>query len=251
MDRHIRESSSITTTAAATTTTTQALFPQGLPFLCANSENNFRAVDHGWRRQRSSSKAAATSQAVPSPRTPERRDSPCRVPAPHLTRSEDGKGRGGVARGAQRVTATGAGPAANCGAHCRLRALCSNGANSRCTCEMLDQLPDIMHFFSTFTPDPEQVIEVPKILPDDVPMRMLFAIRNWRDSWWKCRRTRGTHLRWFFSRRELQGILSGQGSTACGSEQIVDIPVRQGPRGRRGRRPSRFSPSTKFSSADR
>ena len=35
----------------------------------------------------------------------------------------------------------------------------------------------------------------------------------------------------FFSRRELRGILSGQGSTAPGSEQIVDIPVPQGRRG--------------------
>ena len=34
----------------------------------------------------------------------------------------------------------------------------------------------------------------------------------------------------FFSRRELRGILSGQGSTAPGSEQIVDVPVPQGRR---------------------
>ena len=37
--------------------------------------------------------------------------------------------------------------------------------------QVVEQLPDIMHFFDTLTPDPEQVIEVPKILPDDVPMR--------------------------------------------------------------------------------
>ena len=35
---------------------------------------------------------------------------------------------------------------------------------------------DIMHFFDTLTPDPEQVIEVPKILPDDVPTRI--AVRD-------------------------------------------------------------------------
>ena len=35
----------------------------------------------------------------------------------------------------------------------------------------LEQLPDVLHFFDTLTPDPEQVIEVPKILLDDVPMR--------------------------------------------------------------------------------
>ena len=34
-----------------------------------------------------------------------------------------------------------------------------------------DQLPDILSFFGAFMPDPEQVIEVPKILLDDVPMR--------------------------------------------------------------------------------
>ena len=33
------------------------------------------------------------------------------------------------------------------------------------------KLPDILHNFCTFSPDPEQVIEVPKILLDDVPMR--------------------------------------------------------------------------------
>ena len=38
--------------------------------------------------------AAATAQAVLASRTPECRNGPCRVPAPHPTRSEDGKGRG-------------------------------------------------------------------------------------------------------------------------------------------------------------
>ena len=37
--------------------------------------------------------------------------------------------------------------------------------------QMGEQLPDILRFFCTFSPDPEQVIEVPKILLDDVPMR--------------------------------------------------------------------------------
>ena len=35
--------------------------------------------------------------------------------------------------------------------------------------QMVEQLPNILHFFSTLMPDPEQVIKVPKILPDDVP----------------------------------------------------------------------------------
>ena len=37
--------------------------------------------------------------------------------------------------------------------------------------QMADQLPDIEQFFRALSPDPEQVIEVPKILPLDVPMR--------------------------------------------------------------------------------
>ena len=37
--------------------------------------------------------------------------------------------------------------------------------------QMAEQLPDIIRFFGTLVPDPEQVIEVPKILPEDVPIR--------------------------------------------------------------------------------
>ena len=33
------------------------------------------------------------------------------------------------------------------------------------------QLPDVLQFFDALMPDPEQVIEVPKILPEDVPVR--------------------------------------------------------------------------------
>ena len=35
----------------------------------------------------------------------------------------------------------------------------------------MEQLPDILRFFDSLMPDPEQVIEVPKILPEDVSMR--------------------------------------------------------------------------------
>ena len=41
---------------------------------------------------------------------------------------------------------------------------------------MVDQLPDIEQFFRALSPDPEQVIEVPKILPFGVPMRT--AVRD-------------------------------------------------------------------------
>ena len=37
--------------------------------------------------------------------------------------------------------------------------------------QTLEQLPDIRRFFNTLMPDPEQVIEEPKILPEDVSMR--------------------------------------------------------------------------------
>ena len=37
--------------------------------------------------------------------------------------------------------------------------------------QMVEQLPDLLHFFDALSPDPEQAIEVPKILPVDVPMR--------------------------------------------------------------------------------
>ena len=37
--------------------------------------------------------------------------------------------------------------------------------------QMVDQLPDILLFFAALSLVPEQVTEVPKILPDDVPMR--------------------------------------------------------------------------------
>ena len=37
--------------------------------------------------------------------------------------------------------------------------------------QTVEQLPDVLQFFDTLTTDPEQVIEMPKILPEDVPMR--------------------------------------------------------------------------------
>ena len=38
--------------------------------------------------------------------------------------------------------------------------------------QLVEQLPDVLRFFlRAFSPVPEQVIEVPKILPDDVPVR--------------------------------------------------------------------------------
>ena len=42
--------------------------------------------------------------------------------------------------------------------------------------QTVEQLPDILRFFDTLMPDPEQVIEVPKISPEDVSMRT--AVRD-------------------------------------------------------------------------
>ena len=42
--------------------------------------------------------------------------------------------------------------------------------------QMVEQLPDVMRFFDFLLPVPEQVIEVPKILLNDVPMRT--AVRD-------------------------------------------------------------------------
>ena len=42
--------------------------------------------------------------------------------------------------------------------------------------QMVDQLPDIEQFLRVLSPDPEQVIDVPKILPFDVPMRAVLRV---------------------------------------------------------------------------
>ena len=36
--------------------------------------------------------------------------------------------------------------------------------------QMVEQLPDVLRVFRALSPDPEQVIEVPKILPEDVSL---------------------------------------------------------------------------------
>ena len=39
--------------------------------------------------------------------------------------------------------------------------------------QMVEQLSDILQFFRALSPDPEQVVEVPKILPEDVSVRIV------------------------------------------------------------------------------
>ena len=115
--------------------------------------------------------------------------------------------------------------------------------------QMCGQLVEFMQNLDTSTLD-EQEIAVPKISLDRIPQRSA------------SRRTQKAEqlvevptepmyalavvASKVFSRRELHGILSGQGSTASESElseQTVDNPV---PQGRRGgwRRSSRFSCKT-------
>ena len=54
-------------------------------------------------------------------------------------------------------------------------ATCCGTSFRACACypvpQMVDQLPDIEQFFRALSPDPEQFIEVPKILPFDVYRR--------------------------------------------------------------------------------
>ena len=121
--------------------------------------------------------------------------------------------------------------------------------------QMVDQLQDIMRVFDTLLFVPEQVIEVPKILPDDVPLRTAVHETQLAEQLVEVPTQQGYALAVVaskvFSRREIRGILSGQGSTAPASEryeQIVDGPVPQGRR-RRWRRSSRLSPSTEFNSS--
>ena len=112
--------------------------------------------------------------------------------------------------------------------------------------QMVEQLPDVLRFFATLLPVPEQVIEVPKIALDDVPVRT--SVRDTQlveqlvvvptiISYSSLQRTTEQHVDIPVPRRGgrhagLQGFLRGQSSTATPSskkriserivEQIVD-----------------------------
>ena len=116
--------------------------------------------------------------------------------------------------------------------------------------QMVDQLPDIEQFFRALSPDPEQVIEVPKILPLDVPMRAALRVTQLVEqlvevpttvSYSSLQRTVEQHVDIPVpggggSVSSLHGFLPGQRSTSSPSrkriserivEQIVD-PVSRG-----------------------
>ena len=127
--------------------------------------------------------------------------------------------------------------------------------------QLVEQLPDVLQFFDTLMPDPEQVIEVPKILPEDVPMRITVRDTQLAEqlvevptivSYSSLQRIMEQNVDIPVPGRGgrisgLQGFLPGQNSTARRSsqkriserivEQIVDFC---------GWRPSRFSPRTEF-----
>ena len=118
--------------------------------------------------------------------------------------------------------------------------------------QMVDQLPDIEQFFRALSPDPEQVVEVPKILPFDVPMRTAVPVPQLAEqlvevptiiSYSSLQRTVEQHVDIPVPGGKgpssgLQSISSGQSSTATPSskkriseriaEQIVDFPVSRG-----------------------
>ena len=133
--------------------------------------------------------------------------------------------------------------------------------------QTVEQLPDVLQFFGTLTTDLEQVIEVPKIFTDDVPMRAVLRATQLAEQLvevptiisYSClccitrllQRTMEQNVdipvrgRGADRNVDLQGFLPGQGSTAPFfsleriseqiAEQTVDDPVPSGG-GRRGRR---------------
>ena len=78
--------------------------------------------------------------------------------------------------------------------------------------QTVEQLPDVIRFFDFLLPDPEQVIEVPKILLDDVPMRTVV-----RDTQLAEQLVEVPTILYFLKQRI--------------PEQIVDTPVPYGGRG--------------------
>ena len=186
-----------------------------------------------------------------SSRTADRPHGPCRVLAPlSSTETDEGKGWGGGARGALRVSTTEA-PSSPAGAFFSLEEEPSGGLpaplsevagrqvkvvrhvledlDSVCPVVQILDLPvphrmdhlaellnleedvlDAGRLVDRFFQVPELVIEVPKISLDVIPLRTLVLSRSWRNSWWKYRRS--SHF------PRLQRIM----------EQTVDIPVPQG-----------------------
>ena len=100
--------------------------------------------------------------------------------------------------------------------------------------QMVEQLPNVTQFFAAHLPVvAEPVIEVPKILPDRVPQRIVERRPPQMAEKLVEVPTEPVYVLMVlaskvYSRRELSRLLSGQGSTASGSrflEGVVDNPV--------------------------
>ena len=114
--------------------------------------------------------------------------------------------------------------------------------------QTVEQLPDVLRFFDRLMSVPEQVIEVPKILPEGVPVRAVLRDPQLAEqlvevptivsySWLQLRLEQNVDIPvpgCGGQSSGLQGFLPGQGSTALLSseervsertvEQIVDFP---------------------------
>ena len=153
--------------------------------------------------------------------TDERRYGPVRVQAPYLMRSEDGQGRGGgneqhytatfrniphprrqalstFSLDVEDVPAAGSRPDHLAGVRPQEERVLRHTVEhivdfvrfapmvqvlDEPAPQMVEQLPDVLKFFDALTPVPEQVIEVPKIFADDVPVRTSVRdtqLRLWR-----------------------------------------------------------------------
>ena len=121
--------------------------------------------------------------------------------------------------------------------------------------QVVEQLPNVMHFFDTLTPDPEQVIEVPKILPDDVSMQTTVRDTQLAEQLVEVPTIMSSLQRIVEQNVDipvpggggrlagLQGFLPGQSSTASPVQQIVDIPGG----GLQGSHPGEDSPASSSS----
>ena len=146
----------------------------------------------------------ATPPCISEVCTDERRHGPVRVQAPHLTRSEYGQGHGQVPEalfpqepGTQHFTLDDDDSVPELGGSRPDRIDTLSGPQERDLWrtmeqivdavplvpllddpvpQIVEQLQDVMRFFDTLLPVPEQVIAAPKILLDDVPMRT--AVRD-------------------------------------------------------------------------
>ena len=93
---------------------------------------------------------------------------------------------------------------------------------------IVEQLPDILRFFRAFSPDPEQVIEVPKILPEDVSLRTVVRDTHLAEQLVEVPTVVSWSLLQQIMEQNVDIPVVDRGSGAGGglsAEQIVDNPV--------------------------